>query len=193
MKIILIPANIFIFLNSFFLNASSFNDTQTVSNKQKNQAVKESSLIMKCLDKASNEIEKKYRFSAIGYGVSGTYKEVSLDFQVFSPLSEEETRYLLFDCSEILIKNLNLHAAENPSSQKKYSYKDVGIGFFIYGKKHEDLFDPQICCARLAGDRLYFRTQEPKNFCYVKYIEETHEEARALVEKYKTELAEKRR
>jgi len=96
---------------------------------------------------------------------------------------------MLIDCVEIFLNNINSNEAIRPHLKGyPFTYKNVGIVFYIADKSHEDLFHPNISVASCTSIGVYFRTNDPENIHrYKGRYKETHEEALELVKKQHTE------
>jgi len=137
------------------------------------------------IDQTINILSPKYDMHPIGFGMNGKFEHLSIEFQIFRPLKKDEARAMLFDCIEIFLNNINSNETIRPHLKDyPFTYKNVGIVFYIADKNHEDLFHPNISVAACTSFGISFDTKDPENIHrYKGRYKETHEEALELVKK----------
>jgi len=147
-------------------------------------------VMMRIIDQTTNELEKKYHIHSCGIGMSGKFKYVCIEFQIFKELTKDESRAMLLDCIEIFLEKINA----NEKIRKylvtyPFTKKNVGICFYIRNRNKEETFHPEICVTEWSARGVTFYTRDPeKKYGYKEILEETHEEAIELVKKYRAGL-----
>jgi len=146
-------------------------------------------IALNIIDQTINILSPKYDMDPIGFGMNGKFEHLSIEFQIFRPLKKDEARVMLMDCVEVFLNNINSNEAIRPHLKDyPFTYKNVGIVFYIRDKNHEKFFHPNISVARYSTGRVFFRTNDlEKKYQYKETYEETHEEALELVKKQRIE------
>jgi len=152
----------------------------SLQNKPETGNISESNaLFSKAIIEMGELVEKKYKFSPIGYGINQpdkiTYMEVS--FVTPSALTKSEARTILLEATNEFLKIIN-----NDKELKKYlsnypfTLKNVGI--ILSTGTPDEVLHPEICMASCTKRGVFFYTHDPKNTMKFKAItSETHEQA----------------
>lgn len=183
--------NLLIFL---FLLKISFLFSNQLNNKYKdaNKISEADKTAMHIIDETSKSLSIKYNLHACGFGMDEDkgldYLEIT--FEVFRPLKIEKARSMLIDCLQVFLKNINNNEKIRPYLKTyPFTFKNVGIIFYISDTNHKDLVHPNICVAAARSSGIYYRTQDPENTNrYKEKYEETHEEALELVRKFQASV-----
>jgi hypothetical protein len=139
------------------------------------------------LGKVSKFIEKKYKLTCIGSGgkaFGGPITKFSLSFDIRAPLSREQLRKLLIDCSKDFLAIVNTDKEVQPYlAQKPFTLENIEITIFNHDINGRTTFDPVIIVARISEGILNFRTNDPdKKYAYKENYKETYEEAVKLIQ-----------
>jgi hypothetical protein len=139
------------------------------------------------LGKVSRFIEKKYKLIPIGSGgkaFGGPITKFRLSFDIRAPLSREQLRKLLIDCSKDFLTIVNTDKEVQPYlSVKPFELENIEIIIFNSDKTGREVFDPLITVAKISGGILIFKTNDPnKKYTYKENYKETYEEALKLVQ-----------
>lgn len=139
------------------------------------------------LGKASKAIKKKYGLRPFGTGAAmpgGVVKVLILAFETRDQLSREELRGLLVNSAQELITQAQINGKIEQFLEKPpFEMKNVEIVIFNRDKNGRDLCDPEISTARINGDNLIYKTNDPEDeFRYKNRYEETYEEALAILQ-----------
>jgi len=158
----------------------------------RNEIPESDQIALAVIDETAKILKKKYGINPCGIGMRGHFEELGIDFQVSKPLSKEQARVMLVDCIKIFLEKINSTEKIKPYLKNyPFNEQNISITFFIQDQDGRDLFDPQICIAKWTSFEVTFRTNDPENIYRYKTTEkETHEEALALVEQHKAELAQ---
>lgn len=155
----------------------------------KNQIPESDQLMIKIMDSAVNEVEKKYGLYGIGFGMRGKnkFEGISLEFQMDRQVTKDEARAILLDCANIFSEKINKNELIKPHLMEyPIDNKNVGITFYIEDENQTKVFHPNICVACWSRKGVYFRTNDPDvEYGYKETAEETHEEALELVKHYR--------
>jgi len=146
---------------------------------------------MKMIDETASFLGSKYDIISCGNGIDmdEQIEYLQISFHIFRKLPIDEARAMLFDCIDTFLEKINSDESIKPHLQDHpFTLKNVGIVFYISEKEYKDVLHPNICVARCSTSGVFFCTQDPENsYRYKDRIKETHEEALALVKKYRAE------
>jgi len=162
--------------------------SHTFQNKKNPEPTKAA---MEIISETSNLLASKYNMIPCGNGINMDEKieYLSIEFHVFRPLTKDKARAMLFDCIDAFLENINSNESiKSHLNNYPFIQKNVGVVFYITEKNYKYLYPPHICVAQCSPSGVYFMTNDPENkFQYKETYEETHEEALALVKKYREE------
>jgi len=175
----------FVFLNSILFTAVNHPPSFFDSATREEDIPEPDQLMGRVIDKSVEEITKKYGFSPIGVGMSGKFEGAGLSFRVYRPLRKDEARRILFDCAEILLKNINSSKKLQPYlNSYPFTLQNVGITIYSTNENYVPFSHPYPSVSCIGNGELIFRTKEEgKEFGYKEVTKETYEEARAILNK----------
>lgn len=177
--------NLLVFL--FFLCSTCLFSKPLIDGySNKNEIPETSKTAMEIMDQTIQSLSLKYNIHACGFGMDEdkgfTYLEIT--FEVFRPLERDKARIMLIDCLDVFLKNINTNEKIKPHLKTHpFTFKNVGIVFYIADANNRDLVHPDICVAAARSSGIYYRTNDPETGRYKEKYEETHEEALALIKK----------
>jgi hypothetical protein len=144
-------------------------------------------LVGQILSQTAKSVDKKYKISACGTGISmpgGIVKEMGLAFDADQKFSKDQLRILLLQISEELLQNINSNVEIQPFLVKKpFTIENVEI--IIYNKDNgRFIYDPEIAVAAIDSGQVVYHTNDPENkFDYKNSYDESYQEALEIVQK----------
>jgi len=130
---------------------------------------------------------KRYPLNACGTIMMmprGNVNEIGLCFQTKTLLTKNQLRFLLIQCGEELIRQINSNQPFQKFLNKRpFTMKEARIIIYNKDKNGDQPFDPLITNAEISGGVLTYLTQDPKKkSTYKNEFEESYEEALEIIQ-----------
>jgi len=138
--------------------------------------------------KVVEKISKKYKADCVGQGgmTIGCKCKIFLEFQVRRPLNRDESRRILIDASEELLKTVNETVMLRPYLRDfPFTSKNIEVVIYSCNNDGTKVYDPFITASSVfASDEIMFATSDPlKRYGYKNEYWENYKEALEFVQK----------
>ena len=146
------------------------------------------------MNKSIRNIEKKYRISCCGTGLSmpgGPIRSIGFSFQVKGPLSKSELRRMTVGSANELIDQAKHYGIDEFLYEPPFGLGQVQINLFIESRSGE-INHPDIAIVGLVEGVITYKTLDhtERHTKKVEYTKETYEEAVALLKQEAEALAQ---
>lgn len=115
-----------------------------------------------------NKVNVGHRLYLIGTGGAADYntkkkRMISISFEVDHPLNKEKCRWLIVECVEIFLKNIN-NDPDLPQylSNNHFTYQNIELSIFFSNPDRSSLYYPDISSVSLHEGEVSFGMDDPK-------------------------------
>jgi len=149
------------------------------------------------LDNTAAKLSKRHKICPIGITIHMPFelRKLGLSFEVLGPLTPEELRPILVDCTRELVHAVNSNEVLRPNL-KVYPFtpNQIEITLFMVDRHHRSFMPPQISSAGLRSGTIDYTSSDPnQGMCgMTTQVEEDYATALQLVGGSEAELAEAR-
>jgi hypothetical protein len=132
------------------------------------------------IEKTTAELENRHGLYKAGSGIAGIniIEELYIAFSIYKPLSKEQARELILDCSKVFINNINNNSAiQTQLIKHPFPIENIRITIVIHNSDGSSIFHPYICVVSLEDGEIVFNTKDRDvEFGYKTEEVETYEE-----------------
>lgn len=142
--------------------------------------------------KVAKKLARKHKIKlcGMGGGMIDQVNKINLRFQINFPLTKEQLRRILVDCTEELLTAFNSDTKIRPYLCT-YPFRNVSIIIFCSDMDRGSLFHPDISTVSFLNEVVTYRTSDEDGIRYKTEVEESYAEAKAIVERERQQFYQK--
>jgi hypothetical protein len=145
-------------------------------------------MMHKAVYNASKTLNARHQMRYIGISEAGDknhYKEVGMFFEIFRVVSKEESRKIMIDCVEELLREINSNPQLLPHLQPSpFTAANIEIAFYIYHPDGKRAYHPDLGSLSLNEGVIRYSTDIPEmqyKFGFYTQEKESYEAASKIV------------
>lgn len=139
------------------------------------------------INKTGKKLERRHNMTVVGTGgrMMNCVELMRLAFNINKPLSKEESRKIILDCTSEFLREINSDQEIRPYLvQFPFRVENINISIFTHDEQGRNLYDPDITVVLIDNGEITYLTDDRENkYRFKSEYVESYEDALKLTQK----------